>query len=327
MECVAAYFIRRSGKDTAKVVADLAKTLKLATNEEAKALITTRIRPFVDTVLPRHTIKISMGDLEPQTLGPSSASGMSSAIHDLPMTDHPTASTIESKALGVPSDDQSFVSGDTIFAEPTGWGVISDIDDTIKVTMTHTAIGILQKTFTEPLQPVDGMPELYKEITTKYNNPCTFYLSASPYNLYHLLRTFRQQYYPPGTLILRDASWQNLGGLIASLSQNVQAYKVDRIDKIHSWFPSRKFICFGDSTQKDPESYGEAARKYPGWIKGIFIRRVAGVSEVTDPDEVKKNEDLRFEKAFKDLDRELWMVFDSPDEVRSKLDAIVAAGL
>ena len=27
--------------------------------------------------------------------------------------------------------------------------------------------------------------------------------------------------------------------------------------KINSWLPKRKMICIGDSTQSDPEAYGE----------------------------------------------------------------------
>ena len=46
--------------------------------------------------------------------------------------------------------------------------------------------------------------------------------------------------------------------------------------KIHSWFPHRRMVCIGDSTQKDPESYGEIARSFPGWIKAIYIRKVEG---------------------------------------------------
>jgi phosphatidate phosphatase APP1 len=102
------------------------------------------------------------------------------------------------------------------------------------------------------------MPELYAYIQRVVTNTAPwFYLSASPYNLYSFLRDFREQHYPQGTLILRDASWRNLAGLLSSLTQGTQEYKVDRIEKIHSWLPRRKMICIGDSTQSDPEAYGE----------------------------------------------------------------------
>jgi phosphatidate phosphatase APP1 len=124
--------------------------------------------------------------------------------------------------------------------------------------MTSDPIGILRSTFVAEPTPVEGMPELYSFIQTiiKPSAPF-FYLSASPYNLYMFLRGFRQKYYPQGTMILRDANWMNLRGLLANLTLGTQAYKVSRMVKINSWLPKRKMICIGDSTQSDPEAYGE----------------------------------------------------------------------
>ncbi len=102
------------------------------------------------------------------------------------------------------------------------------------------------------------MPELYAHIRKLTSSLAPFfYLSASPYNLYAFLREFRDKYYTPGTLVLRDASWMNLSGLLSNLTLGTREYKVDRIEKIWSWLPKRKMICVGDSTQTDPESYGE----------------------------------------------------------------------
>lgn len=102
------------------------------------------------------------------------------------------------------------------------------------------------------------MPELYKHIHSLIKpNSSWFYLSASPYNLYPFLRDFRQTHYPHGTIILRDSSWMSVRGLLTTLTLGTEDYKVDRMEKIHSWLPRRKMICVGDSTQSDPEAYGE----------------------------------------------------------------------
>lgn len=183
--------------------------------------------------------------------------------------------------------------------------------------MTPSPIGILKTTFLDTPTPIAGMPELYQSIQESLS-PAWFYLSASPYNLYTFLRPFLHQYYPRGTIVLRDASWMDLGGFLRSLTQGVQAYKASRIEKIHVWLPNRKVICVGDSTQSDPEAYGEISRRYPGWIKAIFIRRVTDVAEMKD---TTKNAPERFEKAFHDVPRSAWRVFDTPAE----LDAAVRA--
>jgi len=36
-------------------------------------------------------------------------------------------------------------------------------------------------------------------------------------------------------------------------------YKLAMIDLAHGMYPSKKFLAVGDSTQKDPETYGEAS--------------------------------------------------------------------
>jgi phosphatidate phosphatase APP1 len=124
--------------------------------------------------------------------------------------------------------------------------------------MTSDPIGILRSTFVSDPTPIQGMPELYAAIRTAISPAAPFfYLSASPYNLYKFLHSFREKFYPQGTIILRDANWMNLSGLLSNLTLGTQAYKVDRMEKINSWLPKRKMICIGDSTQSDPEAYGE----------------------------------------------------------------------
>ena len=133
-----------------------------------------------------------------------------------------------------------------------------DIDDTIKLTLTSDPLGILRETFVNPPTPITGMPELYSEIQSILPEDTPwFYLSASPYNLYPLLREFRDKFYPPGTMILRDSSWRTIAGLLSALTMGTEEYKVDRMKKVNSWLPQRKMILIGDSTQSDPEAYGE----------------------------------------------------------------------
>lgn len=82
-------------------------------------------------------------------------------------------------------------------------------------------------------------------------------------------------------------------------------------------------ICIGDSTQTDPESYGEIARKFPGWVRGIFIRKVEGIAEM---DEEQKNSNERFEKAFKGLERGLWHVFTDPRVIAQRVEELERSG-
>ncbi|KAF2104063.1 hypothetical protein NA57DRAFT_62792 [Rhizodiscina lignyota] len=316
-EFVIAYFIKNSGEDVSKIAADVAEKIGIGAGDAQEKTIAERLQPLLDSILPAHTVSVDINPNGSTQLGPSDENGISSQLVNI-WDDRADGDTRVFNAVGI----QSATPCRTTFAEPSGWAVISDIDDTIKLTMTSSPVGILKTTFAEPFTPITGMPELYKHLNEKLSNPPFWYLSASPYNLYPFLREFREQYYPAGTLILRDASWMNLGGFLASLTQGTQAYKVDRMMKVHKWFPNRKFVCLGDSTQSDPEAYAEMYRRDPSWIGKIFIRKVTGVAEI---DETEKNSDERFEKAFKGVPNDIYYIFEKPEEVYEYVDALVGS--
>lgn len=313
-EFVAAYFVKNSGKDLSEVVAWVSDKIGLADDKEAEATIAERIQPLLDQILPAHAVEIDLHGVNVR-LGPSGRDGISSDELAIPGTGFKDGQVTTAKALHTDATTNKIH-----YAKPSGWAVLSDVDDTIKKTLTSSPIGILKTTFAEEPEPIKGMPELYKHLVQKLENPPFWYLSASPYNLYPFLREFRDTYYPTGTMILRDASWMNLAGFLANLTQGTEAYKVDRIEKVNRWFPKRRFILIGDSTQSDPEAYGEAYRKHGKWVGAIYIRKVMGVEGM---DEEQKNAPERFEKAFKDVPKDVWYVFEDPQELYAKVDALV----
>ncbi|KAF2650321.1 hypothetical protein K491DRAFT_609057 [Lophiostoma macrostomum CBS 122681] len=316
-EFVAAYFVKDSGEELSDVVAWISNKVGLADDDAAKETIAQRVQPLLDSILPAHAVVIDLQGMSVR-LGPSGRDGISVDEIAIPGHDFKSGQVITTKAKN--SVDATPMN--TTFVDPKGFAVISDVDDTIKKTLTPDPLGILKTSFVEDPEPIKGMPELYKHLASKLDNPAFWYLSASPYNLYPFLRGFRDTYYPPGTMILREASWMNLAGFLANLTQGTEAYKVDRIEKIHDQFPKRKFVCIGDSTQTDPEAYGDAYRKWPKWIAAIYIRKVTGVASM---DEEKKNASERFEKAFEDVPKEVWHVFEDPQELYQKVDGLASS--
>ncbi|KAH0536467.1 hypothetical protein FGG08_006648 [Glutinoglossum americanum] len=294
---VAAFFRKGSGKDLSDAVADLAEKLGLGEGDEAENTIAARLRPFADVIEPAKTVSVRIGQAGEFQLGPSGPNGVSSDKHTLPGSGYIDGKAVHPVAI-LQKDDPRQLKMTTHIAEPQGWAIVSDIDDTIKITMTSDGMGILKSTFVDDPKPVPGMPDLYRLIDSALS-PTWFYLSASPYNLYPFLHDFRKEYYPSGTMILRDSSWMNIGGFISSLTVNTQEYKEDRLGRIYGWLPKRKCLMIGDSTQKDPEAYGTLARKHPGWIKGIFIHIVTGVDEER---EKWLNSPERLASAFKGID-------------------------
>lgn len=312
-EFVVAYFKKNTGKDVSKAAANIADTIGLGKEDglnraDAEKTIAQRLQPFVDTIAPARSVNVKFPNGTVHKLGPGGRSAVSEQLI-VAVQEHKDGESATIPA--VPAEVTPCGPMLTHFAEPEGWLVVSDIDDSIKITMTTSPIGILRSTFVSKPTPISGMPELYASIAQTLS-PTWFYLSASPYNLYPFLRKFLHQYYTPGTIILRDASWMNLGGFLASLTQGTQIYKRSRIEKIHGWLPKRKVLCVGDSTQSDPEAYGDICRIWPGWVKAVFIRKVTDVAEMKS---TEKNTDKRFEKAFKGVDRSVWRTFEDPKEL------------
>ncbi|PGH27571.1 hypothetical protein AJ80_00813 [Polytolypa hystricis UAMH7299] len=321
-EVVVCIFVKHRREGLGKYVAIIADLVGLDGEmgmDDDRAMrerIAERVQPFVDAVAPAKIVSLNIplpheGVLK-RRLDPSDRNGIVSQVVSVG-EGHVADGTVMKPTL---RHWPHHVSMDTEFVGPEGWMIISDLDDTIKYTQTSDPIGILRSTFIDEPVPIAGMPQLYNHAHRQLN-PAWFYLSASPYNLFPFLRTFLRSCYPPGTLILRDNSWMDLGGLLKSFTQGTQAYKVNRLEKLHSWLPKRKIILIGDSTQSDPEAYAEMYHKQKKWIRAIFIRRVTDVAHMED-----KNKPERFEKAFEGVSSKVWMVFDRPEELYQRIDEL-----
>ncbi|CAE6417313.1 hypothetical protein ACGC1H_002176 [Rhizoctonia solani] len=262
-------------------------------------------------------------DEDKQTVvaGPSSGNGISS---DLRWVQGRGRREVVWKTLTLPEDQRVFEMRTFVPAD-SGWVVVSDVDDTIKVSQVNNRLALLRNTFVSDPSAVPGMPELYHMLDARLDRPAWFYLSASPWQLYPFLHGFLNTngQYPPGQLILRDMARGAMPIYLSALTMGTQAYKVDRLSKIHEWLPEpiRRVILIGDSTQKDPESYGEITRKWPNWVGAIWIRVVQGVDERK---EKELNDPKRFEKAFDKVDKRIWRTFTDPKELHAAIAGLNA---
>ncbi|PHH85927.1 hypothetical protein CDD83_10988 [Cordyceps sp. RAO-2017] len=317
-EFVAAVFEREDKGRLVDVVSGVARAVGLTDDAEERRTVEERVLPFLWDLRPA-TIITALHQGKQLKLGPTDVNGLSSNVLRVPgRTGGSLVRTLAKSGSGSGAIPQM----QTYYAGPDGWGVISDVDDTIKVTLTSDPVGILRESFVSPPSPIPGMPELYAEMKSLLpSDTAWFYLSASPYNLYPFLKQFRKRFYPPGTLILRDSSWKTVAGLLSALTLDTEEYKVDRMRKIHTWLPRRKMIAVGDSTQSDPEAYGEIYRTAPGWIKLILIRKVTDVAAVGIEE---KNERERFERAFEDVPSDVWHIFEDASECVEIIKAAIA---
>ena len=179
-----------------------------------------------------------------------------------------------------------------------GLSVISDIDDTIKISEVLDKKKLLKNIFVKPYQTTKGMPVLYQKL--KKRGAYFHYVSASPWQLYPSLKGFMEKYYPKGSISLRYFRLKDSS--IFRFFRSSQTYKIEKITKIIKRYPKHRFILIGDSGEHDPEVYANIYRQFPRNIQSIWIRRVDG-------SDVSKS---RLATTFKGIPTKIWKIFDTP---------------
>ena len=192
-------------------------------------------------------------------------------------------------------------SGEVQLIPETGTSIISDIDDTIKLSNVLDKKELIKNTFVEPYKITEGFPDYYAKLQA--DGAFFHYVSASPWQFYPSLKPFLDKYYPKGSISLRNFRVKD-SSLIKFLQSSLD-YKTKQIVKIIKQYPKHKFILIGDSGEHDPEVYSEIYRQFPSSIKSIQIRAVKG-SDLSNE---------RFSKTFKDVPNTVWKVFSKPGDL------------
>jgi phosphatidate phosphatase APP1 len=101
------------------------------------------------------------------------------------------------------------------------------------------------------------------------------YVSASPWQLYVPLEEFtRSNAFPMGSFHLKEFRWR--GERFLNRFASPEDYKIRTIEPLLQAAPRRRLVLVGDSGERDPEAYGELARRHPEQVVAIFIRELAG---------------------------------------------------
>lgn len=185
--------------------------------------------------------------------------------------------------------------------EPRGLSIVSDIDDTIKISEIPAGkLIVLRNAFLRDYVAVPDMAEMYRE----FGDQVMFhYVSGSPWQLYKLLDEFlmRGSNFPEGAFHMKDVrknllapdSWHDFKeftkGDKATLVQ-----KIGQITRLFENLPEREFILIGDSGEKDPEVFAEIRKTFPDRVREIIIRDV--VNERGKPDSLRLK-DMRILEA------------------------------
>ncbi len=201
-------------------------------------------------------------------------------------------------AVTRPDDTREFT-GTIRFVKPSGLSIISDIDDTVKVSMVTDRKALLDYAFLRDFEAAPGMAELYREWVN--DDVSLHFVSSSPWQLYAPLTEFLgDQGFPWANLNLKLVRFRD--ATLFDLFKKGTETKPVIVREILDRYPERRFVLVGDSGEQDPEVYAGLMREYPRQILKSYIRNVTG--------ETPDNE--RFSSVFDGIAVDRWILFDDP---------------
>lgn len=277
----------------------LATALELPPGSAASEVFRKRARTFlVDNESGKRVVVQIGGKVHPLAL--TGANGHS--VTELRLADADLPAPLNAvTAVLQPGDARSFV-GTIVRLDPAGISVVSDVDDTIKLSDVRDKQRLLERTFLKEFEAVPAMAATYQRWASA--GASFHYLSASPWQLHDALREFTDAAgFPAGSAHLKlfrakDASF-------FALFQDPQAYKAPLLRQLLTGAPGRRFVLVGDSGELDPEVYGAAYREFPDQVVAIYIR------DVTD----EAHEAPRYRTAFEGVPAARWQIFTDPAEL------------
>jgi phosphatidate phosphatase APP1 len=284
-------------------VREFRERLGLDPEEASSQIFEERVRLFlVDNERGKRIVVRAAG--ETHSLAPSGVDGHFRGTLRIPLAAAAPllkGNMLRYEAVVEDGDDRMF-EGLSYFLQPEGTSVISDVDDTIKISDVLDKRELIRNTFLRKFRAVEGMAAAYSRWAAA--GAQFHFVSASPWQLYEPLAAFTQDAGFPGASFhlkqvrLKDSS-------VLNLLEDPIAYKLVVIEPLMESFPKRRFILVGDSGEKDPEVYGALARKRPEQVMRIYIRDVSG----------EPADGPRYQEAFRDVPQEKWRLFRDPAEL------------
>lgn len=177
------------------------------------------------------------------------------------------------------ADTESVTAPVFVLDPSAGFGIISDIDDTVMVTALPRPFLAAWNTFVldeHARTPVAGMAVLYERLTRANPTPPVIYLSTGAWNVAPTLTRFLgRNLYPAGPLLLTD--W---GPTHDRWFRSGQEHKRNSLERLALEFPDMAWLLIGDDGQHDEELYGEFAEAHPENVAAVAIRQLSNSEAV-----------------------------------------------
>jgi len=291
----------------------LQRVAKVRPDESQRAIFDSRIREFIAPTERGKRLVVRVGEKVYSIRKKTKRNGRFIGIVRIPRAEveglqrdgHVTDGWLQLR-IENPNDDEGGFLGRAQLIESQGVSVISDIDDTIKVTDVHSRRALLENTFLREFRAIDGMAEIFQDWESQ--GAAFHFVSSSPWPLYSPLEEFlKATGFPGGTFHLR--SFRLHQHMLRRLLLIRRRGKMVSMHAIIKRFPQRQFLLVGDSGERDPEIYGRLARQFPAQVVGIYIRNL-----VARPMSAE-----RCHKAFRGIPTDRYLVFRNIDELPKRL--------
>lgn len=158
-------------------------------------------------------------------------------------------------------------------------GLVSDIDDTVIVTMLPRPLLAFWNAFVlkaSARRPVRGMAELYRSIEAAHPDLVVVYLSTGAWNTAPTIRDFLGRHgFPPGPLLMTD--W---GPTREGWFRSGPDHKLVELRRLLEDLPQVRWLLVGDDGQHDPSIYAEIAAAAPDAVEAVAIRQLSTGEQV-----------------------------------------------
>lgn len=166
-----------------------------------------------------------------------------------------------------------------VIGEDEVYGVISDVDDTVMVSMIPRLLSAAKHSLLDRVSDREAVPGMADLLTSASRDLSPregqrtpmIYLSTGAWNAVPALRDFLVRLgYPTGAFLMTDFGPSNTGWFRSGVE-----HKRRELRRLARDLPYVKWLLVGDDGQHDPEIYAEFAREYPDHVAGIAIRSLS----------------------------------------------------
>lgn len=255
----------------------LEKKYALVTTELTEANFTRRINLLIADNKRGKQLIISLAG-KFYRLRKTNARGQSLTILKIPTADIDKNATLINFLVSLPVSDTRSFSGKSLLIPTNGISIISDIDDTAKVSEVGNHAKLFSNTFYKDFSAIPGLAALYQKLASQ--GASLHFVSSSPWQLYPVLDDFFDRFgFPQRSISLKTVRFRDSS--FFNLFKKGDKTKPKQIAPLIENYPLRKFILVGDSGEQDADVYQAMIKAYPERILAAYIRKV-GSDDLAD---------------------------------------------